>query len=206
MGGKPVKQKKNKTTDSFNQERKAGGFFQMLLAWFVIPLIFAIAVLLIIAKVADVDVVERAKQWTSSIPAVEQKKESISNEKDEKILAERITVMKEELKQKEQQLMDIQEDLKKSDEKNEKLLIAQEKLQAEITALQQSNDDTKKEFGQLVSTFEKMSPKSAAPVITKMNDAKALQLLSRMKADTLAAVLEKMSPEDAAKYTALLSN
>lgn len=205
MGGKPVKRKKNKTPDSFKEERKTGSFFQMLLAWFVIPLIFAIAVLLIIAKVADVNVVEKAKEWTTSVPVLEQKKQDSSTKKDKKILEERVVAMKEELKQKEQQLMGIQEDLKKSNAKNEELVLAQEKLQAEILVLQRTNDDTKKEVGQLVSTFEQMSAKSAAPVITEMDDAQALQLLSQMKANTLAAILEKMSAKDAAKYTALLA-
>lgn len=205
MGGKPVKRKKNKTPDSFKEERKAGSFFQMLLAWFVIPLIFAIAVLLIIAKVADVNVVEKAKEWTASVPVLEQKKQDSSTKKDKKILEERVVAMKEELKQKEQQLMGIQEDLKKSNAKNEELVLAQEKLQAEILVLQRTNDESKKEVGQLVSTFEQMSAKSAAPVITEMDDAQALQLLSQMKANTLAAILEKMSAKDAAKYTALLA-
>lgn len=205
MGGKPVKRKKNKTPDSFKEERKAGSFFQMLLAWFVIPLIFAIAVLLIIAKVADVNVVEKAKEWTASVPVLEQKKQDSSTKKDKKILEERVVAMKEELKQKEQQLMGIQEDLKKSKAKNEELVLAQEKLQAEILVLQRTNDESKKEVGQLVSTFEQMSAKSAAPVITEMDDAQALQLLSQMKANTLAAILEKMSAKDAAKYTALLA-
>ncbi|VDG97502.1 Uncharacterized conserved protein [Lysinibacillus sphaericus] len=200
-----MKRKKNKTPDSFKEERKAGSFFQMLLAWFVIPLIFAIAVLLIIAKVADVNVVEKAKEWTASVPVLEQKKQDSSTKKDKKILEERVVAMKEELKQKEQQLMSIQEDLKKSNAKNEELVLAQEKLQAEILVLQRTNDESKKEVGQLVSTFEQMSAKSAAPVITEMDDAQALQLLSQMKANTLAAILEKMTPEDAAKYTALLA-
>lgn len=205
MGGKQVKPKKNKAPDSYHEERKAGSFFQMLLAWFVIPLVFAIAVLLIIAKVADVNVLDKAKEWTSSVPVLEQKKQDSSTQKDKKILEERVIAMKEEMKQKEQQLMEIQEDLKKSNAKNEELILAQEKLQAEILVLQRTNDDSRKEIGQLVSTFEQMSAKSAAPVITKMDDAQALQLLSQMKATTLAAVLEKMSPEDAAKYTALLA-
>lgn len=205
MGGKPVKRKKNKTPDSFKEERKAGSFFQMLLAWFVIPLIFAIAVLLIIAKVADVNVVEKAKEWTASVPVLEQKKQDSSTKKDKKILEERVVAMKEELKQKEKQLMGIQEDLKKSNAKNEELVLAQEKLQAEILVLQRTNNESKKEVGQLVSTFEQMSAKSAAPVITEMDDAQALQLLSQMKANTLAAILEKMSAKDAAKYTALLA-
>ncbi|GKV67800.1 hypothetical protein NCCP2716_02980 [Sporosarcina sp. NCCP-2716] len=200
-----MKRKKDKQDDPFKEERRAGGIFQLLLAWFFIPLIFAVAVLLIIAKVADVDVVEKAKEWTSSIPALEEKKQQNSAKKDEQILEERAAALKEEVKQKEQQLLDIQEDLKKSNEKNEKLVLEQERLKAQILVLQRTSDEKKKDVGQIVSTYEKMSAKSSAAVISKMEEAQALQLLSQMKVDTLAAVLEKMSPEDAAKYTALLA-
>ena len=50
-----------------------------------------------------------------------------------------------------------------------------------------------------------MSAKSVAPVIVKMTDAEAIRILASLKPDTLAAVLEKMSPEDAAKYTTLMT-
>lgn len=89
--------------------------------------------------------------------------------------------------------------------KKRKTSFSSRKIQAEILVLQRTNDDSKKELGQLVSTYEQMSAKSAAPVIIKMEDAQALQLLSQMKVETLAAILEKMTPEDAAKYTALLA-
>ena len=205
MGGKSVKRKKEQNPDAFQNDRKASNFFQMILAWFIIPLIFAVAVLLIIAKVADVDVMEKTKQWSSSLSVSEEPNEKQSTKKDDKILEERVLALKEELKQKEQQLLDVQGSLKKSNDEKEKLVLAQEKLQAEIKVLEQTTDETKKDTGQLVTTFEKMSAKSAAPVITEMKDVQALEILSQMKADTLASILEKMTPEDAAKYTALLA-
>ena len=58
---------------------------------------------------------------------------------------------------------------------------------------------------EIVSTFEKMSAKSAAPVITNLSDAEAIQILSSLKPDNLASILEKMSPEDAAKYTSMMT-
>ena len=38
-----------------------------------------------------------------------------------------------------------------------------------------------------------------------MSDAEALRIISSLKPDTLAAIFEKMTPEDAARYTELLS-
>ncbi|MDX1771281.1 MAG: hypothetical protein R3328_07115 [Planococcaceae bacterium] len=50
-----------------------------------------------------------------------------------------------------------------------------------------------------------MSSKSAAPVLNNMSDAEALRILTNLKPDILAGILEKMTPEQAAKYTELMS-
>nr|WP_225941854.1 hypothetical protein [Sporosarcina limicola] len=81
----------------------------------------------------------------------------------------------------------------------------QEKLQDEIAVLVRGKDDSKREFKGIVSTFEQMSAKSAAPVIMKMSDAEAIRILTNLKSDTLASVLEKMPPENAAKYTTMMT-
>ena len=50
-----------------------------------------------------------------------------------------------------------------------------------------------------------MSAKTSAPVIVKMSDAEALRILTSLKPETVAKIFEKMLPEDAAKYTELMS-
>ena len=50
-----------------------------------------------------------------------------------------------------------------------------------------------------------MSAKSAAPVITEMDDEEAIRILTNLKPDILAAILEKMVPQDAAKYTTMMA-
>ncbi len=84
-------------------------------------------------------------------------------------------------------------------------MIEQEKLLDEIDTLNRGKDDSKTEFKEIVNTFEQMSAKSAAPVITKMSDAEAIQILTNLKPDKLAAIFEKMTPEDAAKYTTMIT-
>ncbi len=50
-----------------------------------------------------------------------------------------------------------------------------------------------------------MSAKTAAPILVQMSDTESLRIMSSMKPDTLSAIFSKMSPEDAARYTELLS-
>jgi len=38
-----------------------------------------------------------------------------------------------------------------------------------------------------------------------MSDAEAVQILTNLKSETLANILEKMTAEDAAKYTSLMT-
>ena len=51
-----------------------------------------------------------------------------------------------------------------------------------------------------------MSAKKAAPIIESMNENDALTILFSLKSDTLAGLLENMSPDVAAKFTTLLTN
>ena len=52
-----------------------------------------------------------------------------------------------------------------------------------------------------------MSAKKAAPIITGMEDREAITILSNLKPDILASILENMSPLNiAAKYTTILTN
>lgn len=199
-----LKKKKEAGESAERQSKKSIGFFQILLAWIIIPLMFTMAVVLIIAKVADVNVFDQAKEFTSKVPFLEQK---APNEKVEGdlILEERVISLQAEIQEKEAQLFEVQDELTQVKDSNETLVIEKEKLNEEIEALKLAQSESKRDFKEIVTTYEQMSAKSSAPVITKMGDAEAVQILSSLKPATLAAILEKMSPEDAAKYTSMLT-
>ncbi|WP_303968774.1 MotE family protein [Sporosarcina ureae] len=197
--------KKKEVKDSVEvSEKKSIGFFQILLAWIIIPLMFTTAVVLIIAKVADVNVFDQAKEWTAKVPFLEQK---VPDEKVEGdlILEERVISLQAEIQEKEAQLFEVQDELTQVKDSNETLVIEKEKLNEEIEKLKLEQSESKRDFKEIVTTYEQMSAKSSAPVITKMGDAEAIQILSSLKPATLAAILEKMSPEEAAKYTSMLT-
>ncbi|MCM3637875.1 hypothetical protein M3152_09075 [Sporosarcina luteola] len=195
---------KLQTDEKIVEKKKGTRLFQEVLLWTLIPLLFTTMVLLIIAYVADVNVFDKAKEWTQSLPFTEEKQ--VDDEKgSDLIIEERVVELQAEIQEKEAQLFKLQEDLSKSADEKKSLLDEQKSLLGQIEALKTEKDDYKRDMKEIISTFEKMSAKSAAPVITKMSDAEAIQLLSNLKPEVLAPILEKMSPEDAAKYTSLMT-
>ncbi|MGN7386814.1 MotE family protein [Sporosarcina sp. SAFN-015] len=195
---------KLKTDEKIVEKKKSTRLFQEVLLWTLIPLLFTTMVLLIIAYVADVNVFDKAKEWTKSLPFINEKQVDDENV-DDLVIEERVVELQAEIQDKEAQLFKLQEDLAKSDDEKQALLDEQKSLLAQIEALKMEKDDYKRDMKEIISTFEKMSAKSAAPVITKMSDAEAIEILSSLKPEVLAPILEKMSPEDAAKYTSLMT-
>ena len=72
-----------------------------------------------------------------------------------------------------------------------------------MTAIQEEN---KRAFREIVKTYETMSAKSAAPIISNMDTSEAVKILTNIKPESLAAIMEKLPAEEAAKYTELLTN
>lgn len=199
--------KSNKQVEETNGqlEKKKTGVLQGLLLWILIPLLSISAVLLIIAKFVDINVFDEAKKLASNVPIIGEQISQKETKDNEAIFEERVIDLQAEIQEKEAQLSKLQRELDQSKEQNEQLLIEQEKLLNQIAKLEREKDDSKRQFQEIVTTFEQMSAKSAAPVITNMSDAEAIRILTSLKADTLAAILEKMAPEDAAKYTSMMT-
>ena len=203
LGGKMVRKAKEKKPIAATEKRKSGAFGKIVMV-ILITLMFTTAVLLVIAKFNDVNVFDKAKEVTAGLPFVGDPEQKTLLA-DEGILEDRVVDLQAEIKEKEAEVFQLQKQLDASADEKEVLLIEQERLLGEIQALERDNDSSTQKVSEIVSTFEKMSAKSAAPVITNMSDAEAIQILSSLKTDNLASILEKMSPEDAAKYTSMMT-
>ncbi|MGE7917861.1 MotE family protein [Viridibacillus sp. NPDC093762] len=184
-------------------EVKAPSTLQRLFYWVIIPLLFTTAVLLIIAHLLNVNVFEKAKEWTSG--TAQSTNEKVLNENDVKENAKQTVELKAQIQEKEAEIAQLQGQIEDSKNEKSKLVIEQDRLIAEIDKLEKGKAETQKEFSSIVSTFEKMTPKAAAPVIINMSDSEAIKILASLKPETLAKVLEKMPAKDAARYTALLA-
>ena len=195
--------KRNKTIkgiEQVNGETKGISKIKMFFYWFIIPFLFALLVLLVIAQIANINIFERAKEITGF-----SEEQVLTEDKKTDVLEERVVSLQAEIQEKEAQIDKVQSELDSSATEKEALLIEQERLLEEIATLTRNQESAKRDYAEIVSTFEKMSAKTAAPVITKMSDAEALRILTSLKPDTVASIYEKMTPEDAAKYTELMT-
>lgn len=204
MGEGMAKTDKKNMGSVVEQAPEKAGKIQILFYWVLIPLLFTLTVLLIFAQIYNVNIFEKAADWKKDLPFVSENDEK-ENPSAGLQLEERVVTLQAQIEEKEAQIASIQSKLDESSAENERLLIEQERLTDEIAVLQRQNDETKKEFGEIVKTFESMSAKSSAAIISNMSETEALRILSSMKPDVLAGILEKMSPKDAAKYSELLS-
>lgn len=164
---------------------------------------FTIAILLIVATFTNTNVFQMAKNATDSIPFLSSKEEEI--EENSSLSDEKVVQLQAEIQEKEAEITQLQTKIDAAATEKDELLVEQERLLFEIEKLKRDQQATQKEFGEILSTFEKMSAKTAAPILVQMSDTEALRILSNMKPDTLSAIFTKMSPADAARYTELLA-
>lgn len=183
-------------------EGKSPGILQKLFFWVIIPLLFVSAVLLITATATGTNVFEKVKEMTG-FSSSDQKAKDVAkfNTNNEKEIAD----LKAQLQEKDAEIAKLQSQIEDSKTAKSKMAIEKHRLEVQIKNLQKSNNKVKASFGDLVSTYEKMTPKAAAPAIIKMNDTDALRILSNLNPEILAAILEKMPAKNAAHYTELMS-
>ncbi|KGR86416.1 MotE family protein [Lysinibacillus odysseyi] len=188
--------------EELEEEQNSPGFFQKLFFWFIIPLVFTLAILLIIATFTNTNVFKIADGLKEKIPFIASEEKGAENTS---LSEEKVVKLQAEIQEKEAEIDQLQSEMDSTKQANEELEAEKEKLQYEIEQLKRTQEENQLEFQEILKTFENMSAKTAAPILTEMSDAEALRIMSNMKSATLSAIFAKMSPADAARYTELLS-
>ncbi|SOB93026.1 flagellar motility protein MotE (MotC chaperone) [Ureibacillus xyleni] len=196
---------KNRIKEEMNieeiKEEKSPGIFQKLFYLVLIPLLFVVAILLVVASFTNINVFEKASELTDSLPFTSKNK----TEEPSIDFNKKIVELEAEIKEKEAEIEQLKSQLEKATAETENNLAKQQQLQKQIESLENQQSESKKEFDDILSTFKQMSAKTAAPIIMEMSDDKAVKLLSSMDPETLSAILSKMDPVEAARYTELIS-
>lgn len=181
---------------------KKPGFFQKVFYWFIIPITFTIAIVLIIAHFTNTNVFQMVDGVVEKLPFVESEEKIIETAASNQ---EKVVSLQAEIQEKEAEISKLQSEVDSTNMKNEELVIEIERLQYEIEAIQRQQSETQVEHKEILKTFETMSAKKAAPILTAMTEEEALRILSNMKSEQLAELLSKMDPTDAARFTELLA-
>lgn len=186
-------------------EQKSVNKFQWFVFTGLIPTLFAILIVLIVLSFAGINVFEKAKEYGGKVPFISsiiQEDEAKTEEEWETGLIE----LEGKIKDKEAQIEKLQTEIDGKDKEVERGKLEIEQLQNQIDELMAIQEENKRAFKDIVKTYETMSAKKAAPIISQMNEQEALKILTNIKADTLAAIMESLGPEEAAKYTEMLTN
>jgi len=178
--------------------------FQKFLLLVLIPLLIVITLGLIIATATGVNVFEKAKSYTAKIPIVgglAQKENAASIKNIEKNVSD----LQNQLNDRNAEITQLQEKLDSKDIELQKAKLDNGQLQQDIKDLNAAQKESKRALKDIVSTYETMSPKKSAPIIAKMTDTEALKILSSVKPEALAAIMENMDSTQAARFTELMT-
>ncbi|WP_400247227.1 MotE family protein [Niallia sp. JL1B1071] len=190
--------------NSWEEKKKSFNFFQRFLMVAVIPSLFAIIVLVLLLMYSGADVAEKGKALLNTIPFLSEEKKStdklLENNKN-KMLS-----LQTKLEERDAQIKTLESQLENSENRIQSVNSEKEKLQSELISLQSAQEETKKAVAEIVKTYDTMSPKNAAAILSEMSENEALKILAELKPAKLASILEKMEPSIASKYTERLAD
>lgn len=90
---------------------------------------------------------------------------------------------------------------KEVDEKYTKLNTIQEELKGQLGGAGKGKDQ---QFKNLIKIYSAMSPSKVAPLLEKMEDVEAVEILRAMKAEAVAKIIPKLSQDKAVRVSRLL--
>jgi len=201
-----VARKAKQNIEDVALEEQKSGKIQWFLFAIVIPVIFSILVTIIVMTYYGVNVFEKTKEISDKISMPVFQTDEKQKEKTTTDYNQKIVDLQAEIKDKEAEIQSLESIIDSRDKNLQKIEAEKEQLQKEINEFKQTQTTSDVETKEIVKTYETMSAKKAAPIITQMSDDDAIQILANLKPATLAKVLEQMDPEDAARLTKKLQS
>ncbi|MET3682137.1 flagellar motility protein MotE (MotC chaperone) [Alkalibacillus flavidus] len=179
------------------QNKENASKLQWFLFVIVIPIIFAVTLVLIIATFAGVNPIEKAREYGSQMPIVNSFVTSPEEENYEEQLANyEATVQDQEATISEQEAT-INSQTQEIEELNAQIAQLQEQLEEDQND-QASRDET---VSRLTRSFSEMDATRAAEVMTEMEQAVVLDVLAQMNDTARGSILAEMDPELAANLS-----
>lgn len=182
---------------------------QWMLFVIVIPVLFTVTFITVILTVAGVDVAEKMKEAISHIPGTAELTSVEEKNNSENANTAPAAELEEENKLQKTTIDKQQQEISALENEADLKVREIQQLSQEIKSLKeqlQASDNKEKEGKDIATLYDKMSSKKAAEIIPFLSDEEALRILTSINDDQVIAVLEKMSAEDAARYTKMLAD
>lgn len=188
-------------------ESKVANRFQWFLFAGVIPLLFAVIVSIVVLSFAGVDVAGAVQKYGQHIPGISKLIPAEEGTIDlEAKLKQDVTNLEEINKENLTMIEQLEKEAEVRATEITSLQTQIEQLTEELNAKELEQQETKHTITELSKMYESMSAKNAAVILAELEDQDALTILRGLSTDALGAILEKMEPVDAARFTKLLAN
>jgi len=176
--------------------------------WFIIftiSLMITFLFIFFLLKMVNIDPIESMKKRLVNVPVLSNLIDQNENElTDEEVIQKRLENEKKQLEEKlakQEETIRLLENELSSKEKEI------QDLKQELRSLNKQLEEGQEEASvDVADLYSKMSPSKAAEAILLLSEDDAINILTSIKQDQLTRILEKLEPEDRAKYTELLSN
>ncbi len=179
--------------------------FQKFIFVVAIPVLFSIVVALVALSFLGVNILQTAKDFGSNVPFLSSMVK-VNKQPSVEEFQKQIVSMEAVITDRDAKLKQLQSEIDSKDTDLKRMELEKGQLQAQIEELTAIKEGNKRAFQEIVKTYETMSAKSAASIISKMKSDEAMKILTNIKTDSLAAILEKLPADVAANYTQLLTN
>ncbi|MDV2685431.1 hypothetical protein RYX56_13785 [Alkalihalophilus lindianensis] len=185
-----------------SKKEKTTSAFQMFVLVIFIPVIFGIIFFSVILNIIGFDVWGQAKQVSSSIPYVS----SLFKEQEEELEVELVTNQIEASEEQQNEISSLEQQLAERNERVRELETEKLELEQKLLVEQEMSNRATKELTEIAKTYEAMSAKNAAAILSELQTEEALLHLSQLSTDSRAAILAKMEASRAAELMSRLTN
>lgn len=176
------------------KKRKKSGLSKFTFFVF-LPLLVIMSIVLFVTTILDINIFDQTKQITEKIPFLSSDNDKLTEEYGDQMIS-----LQAEIQDRNIEVKQLEQMVEKKEGEIDQQAIKIKQLEETIGELEQIQEDNKRAFKEVVTTFESMAPKKAAPIIIEMQETEAIELLSAMNVETLAKILEQMPAKNAAAY------
>lgn len=166
-----------------------------------IPIVFTVILFSVILSLLGFNVVEKAKEFGANVQVV-----ADYFLEDDQVEEVDVALLEQTILEKQAEVDRLHREIEQRDEEIARLGSEKAQLEQSQTVERELAAQAQQELDTIAKTYEAMSAKNAASIISALTDEEALLHLSQVSIDVRAAILAKMESEKAADFMSRLAN
>ncbi|GAA0461266.1 MotE family protein [Alkalibacillus silvisoli] len=183
------------TKEQINKEGTSK--WQWFLYVIIIPIVFAITLVLIVTTIAGVNPFQAAQEYGNKIPVVS----SLIPDPEEERFEEELSEYEATVNDQQATIQDLESRITSRDQEIEELTDEINSLHEELNQQEESRYSQEESVERLTRSFSEMSPERAADIMIEMEQVIALDILEALSDDQRGEILSEMESEIAANFS-----